>query len=859
VFRGRQERELEEELRFHLEREEEARARAGSADPRREALVAFGGVERIKDDVRQARGVQPLEELAADLRFALRALRHNPGFTAAVALVLGLGIGASVAVFRVVDTVLLSDLPYPHAERLVRIVEQNSPTNLWALSTVDYQAIRDQQRSFDAFGVVQRGEAALAGAGSPQLVHVGRATAGYFAALGVTPELGRLVEARDEPVGAPAVVVVSHAFAERSLGGAAAALGCAVTIDGVSHTVIGVLPAGVNALAGVPAAAWPALQPPPPTRRGPFWLRGIARLRAGLTVEDAQRDLAGISRRLLPLYSDWHDSTALLTPGLLREAMVRRAEGPVTLFAVAVALVLLVAIANVATLLLVRATARQHELAVRAALGASRRRLAGLVVTECGVLTALAGIVGLGVAALGLRGVPLVAPNLPRLAEVTLDARALVLLAIATAISGVLVSLSPVTAVLAARGTASARPEDWRAGAGRHTNLVRGALVMAEFALALPLLVSAGLLLNSFVRLQRVDPGFDPAGMLGVSVALPNARYPDFAAVQGFFQQVEQRAAQLPGVVAVGLTSTLPPDNGGGTNNFNLVDHPVAPGEAEPVSPWLAATASYFGALDVPLVDGRLFAAGDSTSAPPVVVVSRAWAEHFFPRESPVGRQLISGGCYDCPRTTIVGVVGDVKYAGIAGSGEAVYSPLTQSNTRSMSVVVHAAAPPATALPALRRVVGGLDPDLPVVETTLQAELNGSLADPRRWTAVLGAFAAAALLLAALGIFGLMSYVVRQRRREIGVRLALGAEPSSLTLLIVRRGMRFAVLGVVLGVGIVLLEARWLGALLYQVPATDPATIAGVASLLMLTALVACWVPGLRAARIRPVEVLASE
>jgi putative ABC transport system permease protein len=797
-----------------------------------------------------------VEGLVTDVHFALRALRHNPGFTAAVVSVLGLGIGASVAVFRVVDAVLLSDLPYPHAERLVRIVERNSPTNQWALSTVDYQAIRDQQRSFDAFGVVQRADAGLSGAGSPERVEVGRVTAGFFAALGVRPERGRLVEARDEVAGAPAVVVVSHRFAERSLGGAAAAVGRAVTIDGVSHTVIGVLRTGVNELAGVPATAWPALQPRPPTRRGPFWLRGVARLRAGLTALDAQRDLAGISRRLLPLYADWHDSTAVLAPVGLREAIVGRADRPVRLFAVAVTLVLLVAIANVAMLLLVRATARQHELAVRSALGASRRRLGTLVAIECALLTALAGLAGLGVAALGLNLVGFVAPNLPRLAEVALDARVVALVAIATVLSGVLVGIAPVASVGAA---ASARPEGQRAGVSRHTNRMRGALVVAEFALALPLLLGAGLLLNSFLQLERVDPGFDPSGAVSVGLSLPTARYRDGAAVQAFWRQVEARAGEAPGVAAVGLTSALPPDNGGDVTNFDLVDHPVPSGAAEPVSPWMAVTPGLFPALGVRLLGGRSFTAADSGNAPPVVVVSRAWAQHFFPRESAVGRQLVEGGCYDCPRTTIVGVVGDVKYLGIAGAGEAVYGPLTQSNARTVHVVVRTAAAPPAAFRALREAVRGLDPELPVVETTLQARLETSLADPRRWTAILSAFAAAAALLAAVGIFGLMSFVVRQRRREMGVRLALGAEPVSLTLLVLRRGMRYALLGTAIGLGLSVLEGRWLGSLLFGVGAMDPVTVAAAALLLLGIALAACSVPGLRAARVSPVEVLATE
>jgi putative ABC transport system permease protein len=861
LLRGRAESDLDEELRFHLEREIEARVRAG-ADPaaaRRAARLALGGVERVKEDVRDARGTRPLDECAADIRYALRSLRRSPGFALAVVLVLGLGIGAASAVYAVVDAVLLAPLPYPAAGRLVRIYEQNSPTNRWSLSTADVGAIAARQRSFDAFGAVERGEAALAGAGPPARVPVGRATWGFFAALGVRAERGRLLEAGDGAPGAPDVVVVSDAFARRALDGPDSAVGRSLTLDGVSRTVVGVLEPGRSDLAGIRADLWPALQLRPPVRRGPFWLRGIARLEPGVALDAAARDLAGVSRGLMGLYADWHDSTAVLTPEPLRDAIVGAANRPVGLFAAAIALVLLVAVANVATLLLVRAAGREHELAVRTALGASRTRLARLVLTECAALTGLAGLVALVVAALGVGALARLAPDLPRLAEVGLHARTVIALAAVTLASGALAALAPVAAVLTGRSGGSVRPEHARAGGGRRADRLRRALVVAEFALALPLLLGAGLLLNSFVRLTRVDPGFDPSGAVGVQVSLPAARYPDYPATQTFWRRLEQGASELPGVTAVGLTTGMPPDNGGFEDNFDLVDRPVPSGAAEPVSPWLYVTPGYFAALGVPRLAGRFFGAADSGDAPPVVLVSRAWANRYLPGEDPVGRQLVQGGCYSCPRTTIIGVVGDVKYQGIARDGVAAYGPLLQSRSRTMSLLVRTRLAPGEVFHRLRGVIAGLDPDLPVVETTLADRLDASLADPRRWTIVLGGFGAAAALLAALGVFGLMSYVVRQRRRELGVRLALGAEPETLLFLVVGRGMRYAALGTALGLGLAALEGRWLAALLFGVGALDPATTLGAVALLLLAALAACWLPGLRAARVSPIEVLGAE
>jgi predicted permease len=857
-FRSRQEREMAEELRFHVDREAAERIRAGETPEtaRRAALLAFGGVEQYKEGVRDARGVRPLEELGADLRYALRGLRRNPGFTATAVLVLGLGLGATTAVFSVMHAVVLANLPYPEPDRLVIVVEKNSPTNMWNISTADATAVREQQRSFEAWGEITRGEAALSGTGNPERIAVARASAGYFKAVGVPVAKGRLIEPSDEASDAPPVVIVTHALAARILGGADRALGRAITLDGISHTVVGILPPGRDELGGARAPIWPALKLPAPVRRGPFWLRGFARLKAGVTIEMAAADLAAISARILPLWSDFPDSLAKLTPIPLRDRIVGRAQGQVGLFAGAVLLVLLLAITNVATLVLVRASAREPEVAVRVMLGAGRGRIARLLVTENILLTLAAAAAGLLLASFALKLAVSQLPNLPRIQDAALDWRAVTFAVAAALLSGILVSLSPVSAL---SGRGGIRTDARRAGTGRRTNAVRSALVTAEFALALPLLVGAGLLLNSFVRLSRVDPGFDPEGLVAVGVALPQARYPGDPEIQRFWQQAEQRMSVMPGARAVGLASDIPPDNSGNYDNFNLVDHPVPAGRSEPASPWYYASSGYFGALGIPLLDGRLFTAADTGNGPPAVVVSRSWADKYFPKERAVGRQLIQGGCYDCPRTTIVGVVGDIKNLGLATPDEAVYGPVTQSNNRSMNLVVRTSAGSASALQALREVVRGLDTELPMEESTIVERFDDSLADPRRWTAVLGAFAAVGMALAALGVFGLMSYVVRQRRREIGVRLALGAQPGTVTRLIVARGMRYALLGSGIGLIMTLALTRRLGTLLFGVSPTDAATIAGVGTLLLAVALLACWLPGRRAAQIRPLEAISTE
>lgn len=860
LFRGKVERELEEEVRAHVEFEIAERLREGlsPAEARRQALVAFGGVEKWKEETRAARGLEMVEGFSLDLRHSLRSLGRNPGFTTAVIVVLGLGIGAATAVFSVVRTILLTELPYPHADRLVRVYQQNSPTNLFGLSTVDVQAIEAEQQSFDAFGVVQRNEAALAGAGSPERVVVGRATAGWFQALGVAAQAGRLISRDDEQRGAPPVTVVSYALAERSLGGAGAAVGRSITLDGVSHVVVGVLPRTVTELAGIRAAAWPALQLQAPTRRGPFWLRGIGRLREAVTVEAAARDLAGISERVFPTWaSSFRDQSARLTPVSLRRTIVGETGQGLTLFAGAVALVLLIAIANVATLMLVRASAREQELAVRTALGASRSRLVRLLLTESIALTLLAGAAGLLTAWLTLRLLVDRAPGLPRMAEVGLDGRTVLFALGAALLSGVLISLSPISALLSRPGR-ERRASGARAGVDQRTSRLRAALVVGEFALALPLLLGAGLLLNSFLRLSRVDPGFEAAGVATVNLSLPQARYPDPTAVQKFWNAVEARVSELAGTTAVGLTTAMPPDDPGDVNNFDLLDRPVQEGTSEPVAPWSAVTPGYFAALGIPLLEGRGFSEGDTGSSAPVVVVSRSWAAKYYPGEQAVGRQLYSGGCRSCPPSTVIGVVGDVKYLGLSGTAEAVYQPVAQTMTGSVNLVMRTALPGDASFTALSSAISALDPELPLSPVLLVDRLRASLADPERWMAIVAGFAVAAALLAALGIYGLMSYVVRQRRREIGVRIALGAEPAAVTRMVIGRGMRHALIGSLIGLGLALAGGRWVGAMLYQVSPTDPLTLALVAGLMIGAAFVSCWVPGRRAARIHLPEALGA-
>ena len=868
VLRRRVEADMDEEIRFHIERETEERIRAG-ADParaRREALLAFGGVERRKDEVRDARGIAELESAGADLRHAARALRRNPVFAATAVVVLALGVGAAAAVYGVTHAVLLADLPYAEPHRIVRIYQKYSASTMFGLSVVDVQAIAEQQHSFESLGAMRPGTAAIAMPGRPpEQRGVGRTTAGMFRVLGVRPAAGRFLDDRDEAAGAGPVVVLSHALAVRWFGDPPAAVGKVMTLDGGAHTIVGVLPAAVPDLAAFRAAVWRPFRMDPPTRRGPFGIRVLARLRPGATVESATRDLASVSERTFPIWrSSFRDSTARLTPVPLRTAVLGdQTERRIGLLAAGVSLVLLAAIANVAMLVLVRVSSRETELAVRSALGAGRWRLARLLAAEGLLLGVLSAVGGFALAYVLLRLAPATLPTIPRIGGAGADWRVAAAAAIAALLAAGVATMTPVLSALARPATTSIAAER-RVGSSRRSSLGRGLLIAAEFGLALPLLAGAALLLHSFMRLQRVDPGYDPEGAVAVGIGLPATRYPDPQAAARFWRSLEQRLRESPVVAAVGLSGSLPPSEPGDINNFDLKDRPVPPGATEHVAPWNTVTNGYFEALGIALLEGRLFTAADTATTPPasarpVVLVSRSWARRYYPDVSAVGKQMVAGGCTTCEPTTVIGIVGDVKYQGLAQSAEAVYRPVAQDVTSSNVVVrMRAGATPAAAFAAVREVVRSLDPELAPIETTLRQELDDSLADPRRWTSVLGAFSLTGVMLAAVGIFGLMAYTVRQRRREIGVRMALGATAALVVREIVAAGLRWAAAGSVAGLALSLLTARWMRVFLFDVDATDPVTLGGVLALLLATAAVACWLAARRAAQIHPVEAIAS-
>ena len=854
-------RDADAEMRLHLELEAEDLARSQgltASEARRRAALAFGGVDHHMEAHRDARGVRWLEDLSQDVRYAARALRRSPAFTITGTLVLALGIGASTAIFSAVDAVLVSRLPYPDDGRLVRIYQQNSPTNRFGLSTVDYQAIVAQQRSFTSVGAMRSRQAAIAVGANVSRGNVATVNAGFFTTLGVRASRGRLINASDE---APDqfVAVVTHEFARREFGGdGSAALGKPVTIDGITHSVIGILDQGVRDLAGVRADVWPVLKLQTPQRRGPFGMNVIGRLNNGATVQSAARDLASISERIFPVWAtSFQDRTARLTPYALRTALLGNAGQTLGLFGAAVALVLLIAIANVASLTLVRVTSRSREAVLRTVLGASSSRVARLLVAESLTLSALGAATGALLAPLFLKALVLIGPPIRRLGEAHVELRAVAFAAALAIVTGLLVGLFPAMSVGRRDFSSALRGGDRAIGAGKSTHVLRGALVTAQLALALPLLATTALLLNSFVRLQRVDVGFDPRDLVYVNVSLPLARYDSPEKAAAFWNRTLARIAEQPGVVASGLGEALPPDGASDINNFDLADRPVAPGEAQPTSPYGSVNASFFAALGLAVLEGRNFTEADTSNGAPVMIVSRSWVRHYSSDRPAVGRQLRSGGCSACTPLTIVGVVDAVKYQGLDGNGEAMYVPASQNMSPNYNVFVRLAPGQRDGIDRVRGVVRSIDPGLALDDAApLEERVFASVSPQRHWVTLLGAFAAAALGLAAVGIFGMLSYLVASRRREIGVRVALGASRSGVVGLVVRRGMAYAVPGALIGLAISLLVRRRLEPVLFDVSSADPATLAVATALFLGVALVASVLPARRAAAVSPMEAM---
>ncbi len=812
-----------------------------------------------------------------DLRFALRVLARSPGFTAVAVAVLALGIGASTAIFSVVDTVLLRPLPYQDPDRLV-VVQEGLPklgpdARGIPLPAPDVLDFRQQNRVFSFLAAYRNSQFDLAEGGEPERITGARVSASLFPMLGIPPARGRaFTEEEDQP--GRLVVVLSDGLWRRRFASDAGILGRTVRLNSQPHTVIGVMPRGFSfpqrgpRFHAEPAELWVPMAFTPGelrTRGDSFNYCVLARLKPGVTLERANADIETIARRIQELYPPLvrKDFTVEASAVPYRGQVVSGVRTLLVALLGAVGCVLLIGSANVANLLLVRAAGRHKELAVRVALGAGRLRLIRQLLTESVVLALAGGLLGVLLAFWGSRLLVAAIPgNIPRAQEVAVDLRVLAFTLALSLASGVVFGAIPALAALRAN-VGEALKEGGRtpsAGAGR--GRLRGALVISQMALALVLLIGAGLLVRSFVRLLQTDPGFRPQHVLTVSVSLSGARYGKPGQAQAFFQRLLERLASLPGVQSVGAATTLPlePD---WTRVMTAEGQPEPPAGKFPILAHTAVRGDYFQTMGIPLKRGRLFTPDDQPQAPREVIVSETTARRFWPGLDPVGRR-VKWGLKESPVPwlTVVGVVGDVK----SGRLDAETQPQTYEPSRQVPgrwawfVTVRAEREPVSLASAVRAEARALDPEQPVTKVRTMEQVISQSTAPRRFnTFLLVVFGAAALLLAALGIYGVMAYSVARRTHEIGVRLSLGARPADVLAMVIRQGMTLVVAGLVLGLAGALALTRVIAGLLYGVQPTDPVTFVAVSVLLAAVALAATWLPAHRAMQVDPAVALRYE
>ena len=857
---------------MHLEmRIEELRSRGMAPDAaRREAMRQFGDLEHTREycqrqDQQKEHRVQRtlfVQDLMQDLRISTRNLLRAPLLTLTVVTTVGLGIGATTAIFAAVNAALLQPLPYKDPGQLVRIYT-DAPPFKFRFSVADYLAFEAEQTQFEQIaGITGRTMAYSDGNIAERLT--GREVSWtYFRLLGITPAIGRDFTEQDGRPGNPRAVVVSHGFWERRLGRRADVVGKPIRLDGADYTVAAVLPPQIGPFERrqdfFVAAQWST-----PRRKGPFFITPIARLREGVSRSAAASELHAINRRLFPIWkSSYQDDRATWNLMDLKAFVAGDIHTIAGVALAAVALVWLIATANAANLLVARVTSRRRELAVRAALGASRSRVVRYLLAESALLAIGAAAVGVMLAWGGIRLLQTAgATYFPRTEEMGLHGPVLWLLAAVTIASGVLFGLIP-----ALHGTGGPVDESLRSMGRSATGSLtvrrlRRALVASQFAIATPLLVVAGLLLVSLNELRRVDLGFDTRNMLTGSIRLPPAQYQDTARATVFWDELKRRVEALPGVSAVAFADGLPPDNVGNFNNFDLEERPASSGQSQPVTPWVAVTPEYFRVLGLPLLEGRLLEQRDAeTQNLEAVVVDRAWAKRFFPSGSAVGKRLKSGGCTACPWTTVVGVVSQVKYAGLDKPDEgSVYSPLGGDPSQSRFIVARTAADAQTLLSSVRQAVRDLDPALPFADpATMEDMVARSLERPRSLSLLVAGFATVALLLSTIGIYGVMAYYVQQHTKDISIRLALGGSPRDVLRLVVGQGMQVVATGVVVGVAVAFVATRLMATLLFGVGATDVKTFAAAGTFLLAVALFACFVPAKRATGLQPAAVLRNE
>jgi len=808
--------------------------------------------------------------LLQDLRFAVRQMAKRPGFTAIILLTMALGIGANAAIFSVLDAVLLRPLPYDKPEGLIKVWTRftgiGAPNDQNWVSAPELRDFQQLNHSFTDVAAISGGSFNLGIKGSPQRVVGAAVTPNLFGMLGVQPQFGRNFLPEEAQPGRDHEVILSHAIWRRVFASNPGIVGSTIRIDGAPYSVVGIMPEGF----AYPSEAeiWGPLAFSPDdlseNSRGGHGLEVLARVKPGLSLAQVQSDMDRVSRTMMEQHASYPYSKfnfgIILHP--LLEETVGDVKPSLMVLMVAVGLVLLIACANIANLMLTRSTERQQEMETRLALGASGKRLARQLITESIALALAGGLIGLGITPLVLRGlVSLAEKTLPRAVHTSIDLRALALTGAVSILTGVLFGLAP--ALQASRKRNFDVLKSGRNTEGKRPKRLRNVLVICETAFSLLLVAGAGLLIRSFEQILKVDPGFRADNVLTMRISLPDATYSKPEQIRAFYTSLLERVQRLPGVQYAGATSGLPLSGQGGSGTTTIDTQSVAPENRTPEADRRTATPDYFKAMSIPLVRGRYFEARDTDGTPGVAIVDETLADTYWPKQDPIGKRLHfgGGGQQNPPWLTVVGVVRHVHNRTLeARSRVEVYVPENQLPFNGMTLAVRTSTNPLSMVPTIQREVASIDPDLPIYRVLTMNEVMGESLQRRRLAlTLLAGFAGLALLLAAIGIYGVTSYGVAQRKTEIGVRMALGANRGQVLGMIMRTGMTTIAIGLVVGVVLSLALMRLMSGLLFSVHASDPLALAGAAAVLIAAAVVAIFIPARRATKVHPMSALRYE
>ena len=806
--------------------------------------------------------------LVQNFKFAFRRLKNNPGFTVVAVLTLALGIGANSAMFSIVNAVLLRPLPYRDPQRLVLLAEHWPQFPRLSLSYLNFKDWRDQSHSFEAVGAVRNNVIAMTGIPEAERLPTQNVTANLFDLLGVKPELGRLFSDAEDKPGAQPVALISHSLWERHFSSSRDVLGKTITLDNQNYSIIGVMRPGFEILQQAPDVILP-FEPwagtLPDDRSWHPGILPIARLKPGVSLEQARAEITVIAKQLEQQYPETNTNVSSLVDPML-EQVVQNVHTALWVLIGAVGLVLLIACANVANLLLVRAAGRRREMAVCIALGAQRFDIIRQLLAESILVAVAGGALGL---ALAWAAVPLLTrlagSSLPRSNGVSIDLSVLGFTALIALVPGILFGLAPArhSWSIDLRETLN---ESNRGGAVRAVLRTRAALVVSEIAFAMLLLVGAGLLFKSFERLSSVSPGFSTDHILAANIVRSPIAYSDRNIRLGFFDRLFEQVGSLPGVRSVGAVSFLPVTGTGSALHFNIEGRPPRSPQEYTIASYRVVSAGYLKTLQIPLIAGRWIEDRDREGSPTVAVINSGFARTYFPNQSPIGQHIQLGAMPDpnVPWMEIVGVVSDVKQSLTSESSSEMYVPYRQADqvipVLSLSVVVRTAGDPLAQTNAIRSAVHNIDPNQPVTAIrSMQENVAQSVSEPRFRTILLSVFAGLALVLAAVGIFGVMAYSVAQRTRELGLRIALGASRGRVLQLVLFNGVQLTLIGVGIGLAATFFLTRYVSSLLFNVPRYDPITLVGVVVALVIISICACYIPARRATLVDPIVALRNE